>query len=73
MCGADAVRLRLGVPPVTVPNWVAILCSVVGTLGILRGALIVAVSGDGRFRFDASLSLIAGFGLVVLGQYLYHG
>lgn len=53
------------------PTWVAILCMVVGMVGILRGALIVAVGGDGRFRFDASISLVAGFSLVILGQYLF--
>ena len=62
---------RLGVPPVTARAWVAILCMVVGTLGVLRGVVIVAGGGHGRFRFDASASLIAGFSLMLLGQYLF--
>ena len=55
----------------TVPTWVAVLCIAAGAVGIVRGALIVAFGGDGRFRFDATVSLIAGFSLAVFGQYLF--
>ncbi|PVG80851.1 hypothetical protein DDE18_20925 [Nocardioides gansuensis] len=55
----------------TVPTWVAILLMVIGAVGIVRGSLIVAFGGSGRFRFDAALSLIAGFSLGLLGQYLH--
>ena len=56
---------------VTAPTWVALVCIAAGGVGIVRGSLIVALGGRGRFRFDAAISLIAGFSLALLGQYLY--
>ena len=53
-----------------VPVWVPVLALAVGILGVLRSAFIVAGRGHGRFRGDPWISLVAGFGLVLLGQYL---
>jgi hypothetical protein len=50
--------------------WIAISCLALGALGILRGAVIVAVGSRGRFRGDAAASLIAGFALALTGQFL---
>jgi hypothetical protein len=50
--------------------WIAISCLALGTFGILRGAVIVAVGSTGRFRGDAAASLIAGVALALTGQFL---
>ena len=52
------------------PTWVAVLTMGVGLLCVLRAAVIVAVGGNGRFRFDPWISLILGSCLILIGQYL---
>ncbi|WP_182481338.1 hypothetical protein [Nocardioides immobilis] len=50
--------------------WIAVTCLALGTVGIVRGAIIVAVGSAGRFRGDAAASLIVGFALALTGQLL---
>ena len=42
----------------------------IGLMGILRAVAIVATGGEGRFPLDPFVSLLLGFGLVLLGQAL---
>lgn len=50
--------------------WIAILCLVLGTACIVRGAAIVTLGSVGRFRGDPAVSLMVGFGLAAIGQFL---
>ena len=42
----------------------------VGIVGVLRAVANVASGGEGRFRFDPVVSIVLGFGLILLGQAL---
>lgn len=42
----------------------------VGLMGVLRAVAIVATGGEGRFPLDPLVSLVLGFGLLLLGQAL---
>lgn len=53
-----------------VPTWIPVACMAIGTVTVLRAAFIVAIKSTGRFRGDPFLTLVAGFLLVYLGQYL---
>jgi hypothetical protein len=48
----------------------AILAMAAGLTGVLRVLVIVVSGGVGRFPFDLWVSLVAGFGLLLLGQAL---
>jgi uncharacterized membrane protein len=50
---------------------VAVLVMSVGVLAVLRAAFIVTVKGRARFRTDPWSSLVVGFTLILLGQYLF--
>lgn len=39
-----------------------------GMVAVLRSVIIVTGGGPGRFRLDPWLPLVAGFGLIILGQ-----
>lgn len=53
-----------------VPVWLPIILMVVGVLLILRATVIVAIKGAGRFRADSLVTMVVGFGLILLAQYL---
>jgi hypothetical protein len=52
------------------PTSVLLLAMALGVILILRAAAIVATKGDGRFRGDPLVTIVLGFGLVLLAQYL---
>lgn len=54
----------------SVSSWLPFLCMAIGTLVLLRAAIIVTLKGTGRFRADPMVSLVVGFALLFLGQYL---
>lgn len=54
----------------TVPTWLLALTMGLGVILILRAAAIVAAKGEGRFRADPFVTLLLGFALVILAQYL---
>lgn len=51
----------------------AIVVMAVGLAGVLRAVAIVSTGGVGRFRMDPWLSMVVGFGLILLGQALLRG
>lgn len=51
-------------------TWVAVVLLGLGVVAVVRSALIVAANGSGSFRGDLLLSVLGGFGLIYLGQYL---
>ena len=53
-----------------VPVLVLILTMTVGVLLLLRATAIIATRGGGRFRADPLITMMLGFGLILLGQYL---
>ena len=53
-----------------VPTWMPVACMAIGTVTVLRAAFIVATKSTGRFRGDPFVTLVIGFVLVYLGQYL---
>ena len=53
-----------------VPTWPLLLTMAFGVILILRATAIVATKGDGRFRADPLVTMVLGFGLVLLAQYL---
>jgi cell division protein FtsW (lipid II flippase) len=55
---------------VNVPVWLPVLLMVVGVLLILRSTVVVATKGEGRFRADPLVTMMVGFALVLLAQYL---
>lgn len=54
-----------------VPAWLLILTMVLGIILILRATGIVVSKGEGRFRADPLVTMVLGFGLVLLAQYLF--
>ena len=48
----------------------AVVLLALGLVGMLRAVAIVATGGEGRFRFDPVVSIVLGFGLILLGQAL---
>ena len=46
----------------------AVVTMAVGLAGVLRGVALVSTGGAGRFPLDLWVSLVAGFGLILLGQ-----
>lgn len=54
----------------TEPFWLVILATMVGVLLILRATAIVVTKGEGRFRADPLVTMVLGFGFVLLAQYL---
>jgi hypothetical protein len=48
----------------------AILAMAAGIAGVLRAVIIVVSGTVGRFPLDPWVSLVAGFGLLLLGQAL---
>jgi len=48
----------------------AVVLLALGLVGMLRAVVIVATGGEGRFRFDPVVSIVLGFGLILLGQAL---
>ena len=55
---------------IEIPTWVPVICLAVGTLLMLRSAVIVGAKSAGRFRGDPLVSLVVGFALLLFGQYL---
>ena len=55
----------------TVPGLLLLLVMAIGLILILRATAIVATKGVGRFRGDPLLTMLLGFGLMVLAQYLF--
>ena len=53
-----------------VPGWLPVVAMTVGVILMLRATAIVATKGQGRFRADPLVSILVGFGLILLGQYL---
>lgn len=53
-----------------VPTWLPVLAMAVGVAAVLRATVIVATKGNGWFRGDPMITLMAGFGLILLGQSL---
>lgn len=53
------------------PTWLVFLTMAFGVILILRATAIVATKGDGRFRPDPLITMLLGFGLVLLAQYLF--
>lgn len=53
-----------------VPTWFAVLIMALGTLGVLRSALLVATGSAGWYRGETWVSIAVGFPLIYLGQYL---
>ncbi|WP_244928521.1 hypothetical protein [Nocardioides sp. W7] len=53
-----------------VPAWVPVVAMAVGVILMLRATAIVATKGEGRFHADPLVSILVGFGLILLGQYL---
>ena len=48
----------------------AMLMLILGVLGVLRSVAIVVLGGEGRFRLDPVVSLMAGLALVLAGSRL---
>lgn len=48
------------------------LCMGLGLLCLLRAAHLFSSGSTGRFRFDPWVSLVVGYALMLLGQYLLH-
>lgn len=48
----------------------AIVLMAIGLAGVLRAVVIISSGGDGRFRLDPWISMLGGFGLILLGQTL---
>ena len=48
----------------------AVVLMALGLVGLLRAVAIVATGGEGRFPLDPLVSLVLGFGLILLGQAL---
>jgi hypothetical protein len=48
----------------------AVLLMALGLVGMLRAVAIVATGGEGRFRLDPLVSIVLGFGLILLGREL---
>ena len=46
----------------------AVVAMAFGLAVVLRAVALVSTGGAGRFRLDPWVSLVAGFGLVLLGQ-----
>ncbi len=55
---------------VNVPLWLPIIVMAGGLILILRATFIVATKGAGRFRADPLVTIVLGFGLIQLAQYL---
>lgn len=53
-----------------VPTWLPLLLMLLGVILILRATGIVVSKGVGRFRADPLVTMVLGFGLVLLAQYL---
>lgn len=51
----------------------AILPMALGLIFVLRAVAIVATGERGRFPFDPGISILVGFGLILLGQALLSG
>jgi hypothetical protein len=51
-------------------NALAIVLMAFGLAGVLRAVVIISTSGDGRFPLDPWISMLVGFGLLLLGQTL---
>jgi hypothetical protein len=49
---------------------VAVVLMALGLVGMLRAVAIVATRGEGRFPLDPLVSIVLGFGLILLGQAL---
>jgi hypothetical protein len=49
---------------------VAVVLLALGLVGMLRAVAIVATGGEGRFPLDPLVSIVLGFGLILLGQAL---
>ena len=48
----------------------AILTMAAGLFGVLRSVAIITTGGTGRFPLDPWVSMLVGFGLILLGQAL---
>ena len=48
----------------------AVVLMALGLVGMLRAVAIVATGGEGRFPLDPLVSMVLGFGLILLGQAL---
>lgn len=51
-------------------NALAIVLMAFGLAGMLRAVVIISTGGDGRFPLDPWISMLVGFGLLLLGQTL---
>jgi hypothetical protein len=49
---------------------VAVVLMLVGLAAVLRAAAVVTTGGGGRFPLDPVVSVLLGFGLMLLGQAL---
>ena len=49
---------------------IAIMLMALGLAGVLRAVAIVSTSAAGRFPLDPWVSLVVGFGFILLGQSL---
>jgi hypothetical protein len=48
----------------------AVVFLALGLAGVLRAVAVVGTGGAGRFPLDPWISLLVGFGLILLGQAL---
>ena len=48
----------------------AVVLMALGLVGMVRAVAIVATGGEGRFPLDPLVSIVLGFGLILLGQVL---
>lgn len=48
----------------------AVILLTLGVTIVLRAVAIIASGGMGRFRSDPAVSVVAGFALILLGQWL---
>lgn len=46
----------------------AVVLMALGVVGMLRAVAIVATGGVGRFPLDPLISIVLGFGLILLGR-----
>jgi len=46
----------------------AVATMAVGLAGVLRAVVLVSTGGAGRFPLDPWVSVVIGFGLILLGQ-----
>lgn len=51
----------------------ALALMAIGLVGMLRAVAIVAAGREGRFPLDSLVSVVFGFGLILLGQALLGG